>query len=631
MKQPGFQFARARSALVLIVVSLACRLPAAEDTAKKPFFLPKSATAAAYMLGRLSNQELIEAPRSEFVYVALLQRKGLERKYRVEALEGLAKLRGTDPTTELLTALVELDKKGEASEPVLRDLAPLLTQIKPDALKAKQAELEKLATSAQLPTTRQLAWAAQVAAAGSVDVVWSKAESNPAQLADLVGSVTWLRATELRSGYYSKVAPLLLRPHPADLRRAAIVALPAISGHEAEVFRTLAGCVQNGTEKDAALASLARIPKNLWPKESTQPLLEFLLGDLPKAPTDQRSSPDFINAVQFAKDLASFLPPPEAASAARTLRGLASSVFILRTIPEQMLYDQNLLVVEAGKPVEIILQNDDAMPHNVVIVKPGAAEEVGTASEKMSLTPDAQGRLYVPGLPSVLHATALVESGQRAKLAFIAPTEVGDYPYLCTFPGHWRRMLGNLAVVKDVEVYLASHAATAPKITEWKVDDFAADLAGAGAARNLARGKELFTKLTCASCHQLGGEGVNFGPDLGDVFKRFGNDRRALLQQILEPSLVISNRYRNVLFVFKDGEDATGMVLKEDDATVTIQSGPAASLIQTLKKADIAERKLKDLSPMPLGLLNTQSKEEILDLLAWIETGGAAGGHNHQH
>ena len=77
----------------------------------KQFFLPKSATGAAYVLGRLSNQELAEAPRSEFVYVALLQRKGLDRKYRVEALDGLAKLRGTDRLAELLRGIEELDRK----------------------------------------------------------------------------------------------------------------------------------------------------------------------------------------------------------------------------------------------------------------------------------------------------------------------------------------------------------------------------------------------------------------------------------------------------------------------------------------------------------------------------------------
>ena len=69
-------------------------LRAAEEPLKKTLFLPKSPAAAAYVLGRLSNKELIEAPRSEFVYVALLQRKGLDRKYRIEALEGLPLLSG---------------------------------------------------------------------------------------------------------------------------------------------------------------------------------------------------------------------------------------------------------------------------------------------------------------------------------------------------------------------------------------------------------------------------------------------------------------------------------------------------------------------------------------------------------
>jgi hypothetical protein len=56
---------------------------AAEEPSKKILFLPKSPVAAACVLARLSNKELIEAPRSEFVYVALLQRAGLERKYRL--------------------------------------------------------------------------------------------------------------------------------------------------------------------------------------------------------------------------------------------------------------------------------------------------------------------------------------------------------------------------------------------------------------------------------------------------------------------------------------------------------------------------------------------------------------------
>src|ERR1041384_2596744 len=116
-----------------------------QDSPQQPgFFLPKNPVAAAYVLGRLSNQELVVAPRSEFVYVALLQRKGLERKYYVEALAGLAKLRQTDPLTELLRGLAELDKKGQDSIEALRELSPILLQTAPAELNGHRAGLEQL-------------------------------------------------------------------------------------------------------------------------------------------------------------------------------------------------------------------------------------------------------------------------------------------------------------------------------------------------------------------------------------------------------------------------------------------------------------------------------------------------------
>src|SRR5437667_6377687 len=104
---------------------------------KPNFFLPQNPVAAAYVLGRLSNQELIAAPRSEFVYVALVQRPGLERKYRIEALQGLAAIRHTDPLSELLRTLSELDKKGETMQGALRELSPMILDSKPAELAVK--------------------------------------------------------------------------------------------------------------------------------------------------------------------------------------------------------------------------------------------------------------------------------------------------------------------------------------------------------------------------------------------------------------------------------------------------------------------------------------------------------------
>ena len=600
----------------------------ADETPNQPFFLPKSPAAAAYFLGRLSNKQLIEAPRSEFVYVALLQRRGLERKYRLEALAGLAKMRNTDALTELLTGLGDLDKKGEGSEEVIRDLSAILLQSKPEELTAKRPTLEKLATESQLGLTRRIGYAAMVTADGSADKAWAQAGPDPAKLSDLLLSIPLLRDATLRAALYPKIEPLLRKPDPVEVRRAAITAIVAAPGHDRETFDTLVGFVKSGTERASAVASLGRIPRKSWRGEQAEALIESLVAYLQGVPADQRTEPEVLGAIQFATDLATLLPPEKAKTAGKALRAIGVSVFVIRTIPEQMLYDKPLIVVETGKPVAIILINDDAMPHNLVVVAPGAVEEIGPATEKMSPVPDAQGRLYIPDSPQVLHATRLVEPGQQVKLNFTAPETPGDYQYVCTFPGHWRRMVGTLAVVSDVEAYLARHAEP-PKVTEWKTEDLAPDLSGAGANRNLARGKELFTKLACATCHKLGQEGINYGPDLTDVFKRYANDRASVLRQILEPSLVISNRYRNFEFDLKNDEPILGLILKEDAESMTVQTGPSEGLVQTLKKSDIKARQPKPSSPMPLGLLNTLTKEEILDLLAWLESGSHPAPHEH--
>ena len=614
--------------LLLTVVALFSWSASAQEE-KKTFFLPKNPTAAAYILGRLSNKELTEAPRGEFVFVALLQRKGLDRKYRVEAIEGLAKIRKTDALTELLAGLEALDKKGEDFIPVLRDLAPVLLQLKPDELTAKRSALEKLATDSQLALTRQMGLAALVTADNSIESIWKAAP--PKQLADLVRSIELIRNPNLRSTFYAKLEPLLHTADSPELRQAAISAIPAIPGHDTDSFKTLAILVKSGTERAVAIASLQRIPRKSWPKDEIEPLLESLITFLKNVPAEQRTTPDTVSAFQLATDLAALLSPEKAAAFSKTLRALGVSVFVVRTISEQMLYDKTLIVVEAGKPVEIILINDDAMPHNLVVVSPGALEEIGQAAEKMPPTADAQGHFYVPDSPKVLHATKLVEPGQQIKLSFTAPNEPGDYPYVCTFPGHWRRMVGTLAVVKDVEAYLASRATVAePKVTEWKIEELAPDLGKANSGLNLARGREFFTKLACAGCHKLGKEGVNYGPELTEIFKQYKNDGTNVLRQILEPSLVVSNRYRNIQFELKNGDEPLlGMIIKEDGEQVTIQTGPSDALIQILKKADIKQQQPQNSSPMPAGLLNTLSKEEILDLLGYLESRGNVPPHQH--
>jgi len=564
--------------------------------------------------------------------VALLQRAGLDRRYRVEALEGLAKLRHSDALGELLEELRDLDKKGEHAASVLRDLSQILLQSKPAELAAKRPTLEELAIQSQLALTRQIAHAAVVTADNSIEQSWKKSESNPARLADLLQALPLLREPTLLAGTYPRIKRLVRSGNSPEIRRAAIMAIVAVPGHEAETFKALTALIEAGTERPAAVASLQRIPQKAWPKESLMPLVNNLVDYLQTVPMAERTGAEFTAALQFATDLASVLPDEKAREVTKTLRRLGPAVIVLHAVYEQLRYDKQLIVVEAAQPVAFILQNDDAMPHNLAILAPGALEEIGLAAEKMPAEPDAEGRLYIPSSSKVLHATKLAAPGQKIELAFTAPAEPGEYPYVCTFPGHWRRMAGTMVVVKDVEAYLASHAQSEqPKLTEWKLEDLTPDLPKVSFGRNLENGKKLFTQLACVQCHKLGKEGYAYGADLAGVLARYKNDRAAVLQQILEPSKVIEDRYRNFNFVLKNGEPVLGMVLKEDAQTVTIQSGPADSLIQTLNKSNILQRQPQSSSPMPVGLLNSLSKEQILDLLAYIEAGGEAQSHRHTH
>ena len=186
--------------------------------------------------------------------------------------------------------------------------------------------------------------------------------------------------------------------------------------------------------------------------------MKDLVDYLQTVPMAERTGAEFTAALQFATDLASVLPDEKAREVTKTLRRLGPAVIVLHAVYEQLRYDKQLIVVEAAQPVALILQNEDAMPHNLAILAPGALEEIGLAAEKMPAEPDAAGRLYIPSSSKVLQATKLAAPGQKIELAFTAPAEPGEYPYVCTFPGHWRRMAGCCATSPSATITLPAAA-----------------------------------------------------------------------------------------------------------------------------------------------------------------------------
>lgn len=115
-------------------------------------------------------------------------------------------------------------------------------------------------------------------------------------------------------------------------------------------------------------------------------------------------------------------------------------------VPERLMYDRTRFAVKAGHPVKIIFKNPDATQHNLVFVEPGAVEEVGMAGNEMAKDPKGLSKGFIPESDKILHHTKLLEPDTAEVLRFIAPTEPGTYPYLCTFPGHWIIMKGEMIV-----------------------------------------------------------------------------------------------------------------------------------------------------------------------------------------
>ncbi|MEX2577784.1 MAG: PVC-type heme-binding CxxCH protein [Verrucomicrobiales bacterium] len=118
----------------------------------------------------------------------------------------------------------------------------------------------------------------------------------------------------------------------------------------------------------------------------------------------------------------------------------------IRCVPERLLFDVTRIEVVAGQPVKIVLFNPDATQHNLVVVEPGALEEVGLAGNEMAKDPGGLAKGFIPDSPKILHHTALLEPDTAEALRFHAPKTPGTYPYLCTFPGHWFVMKGEMIV-----------------------------------------------------------------------------------------------------------------------------------------------------------------------------------------
>ena len=441
---------------------------------------------------------------------------------------------------------------------------------------------------------------------------------------------------------------------PASLlRRAAMNALTYVRGREAVTFKALAHFVHANEDRTAAIQALQRIPAAEYPTEEVRPLLDDLVGYVKSIPTTGRTAPAALNALQLADSLVTALPRDQSKELRRVLSELGVRVLRLGTLPEQMLYDKERLVVQAGKAVEIVFENNDLMPHNFVVTRPGGLEEVGMLAESTATDPGSLQRQYVPQTDKVIFASRLLQPRETQKLSLTAPGHVGVYPYVCTYPGHWRRMYGSLYVVEDLdeyladpEGYLAAHPVSIHDVLlrsnrprkEWKLEDLTAFIQPIPNGRSFSNGKQLFEVANCMSCHKLNGVGQEIGPDLTKLDSKL--KPVDILTSILDPSAKVEDKYATYNFETEGGKVITGLILENNDREFKVIENPLAKSDPIIiKRSDVLERVKSASSIMPKGLLDKLTREEVLDLLAYVISRGDAknpvfqadSGHEHGH
>jgi putative heme-binding domain-containing protein len=157
-------------------------------------------------------------------------------------------------------------------------------------------------------------------------------------------------------------------------------------------------------------------------------------------------------------------------------------------------------------------------------------------------------------------------------------------------------------------------------VRAWKTEELLPLLDRVGSRRSFDAGKQAFAGAQCVLCHRVGQSGGLIGPDLTAVASRF--NRRDLLDSIVDPSRVIDDKFRTVTFTLKSGADVVGTIELENEETVTLRTSPLAPQTVTLAQSDVARREPSGVSPMPSGLLNVLTQNQILDLLAYLESGG---------
>jgi putative heme-binding domain-containing protein len=160
-----------------------------------------------------------------------------------------------------------------------------------------------------------------------------------------------------------------------------------------------------------------------------------------------------------------------------------------------------------------------------------------------------------------------------------------------------------------------------PFVKNYTMDELLPVVQAGLKGRNLERGRTMFAAAMCFHCHRFQGEGSSGGPDLTGIAGRF--NAHDLLESIIDPSKVIADQYKASIFTLDDGREVAGRIVNLHGDGISIAQNLLAPDDQvTINRHHIESIRPSPISPMPTGLLNTLNQDEVLDLIAFLFSGG---------
>jgi len=138
--------------------------------------------------------------------------------------------------------------------------------------------------------------------------------------------------------------------------------------------------------------------------------------------------------------------------------------------------------------------------------------------------------------------------------------------------------------------------------------------------RSFENGKAMYNSVGCAACHRFDGAGGGVGPDLSGVASRY--TLRDLMENIIEPSKVISDQYGSEEVQLADGSSLVGRAYVENGKLVVTADPRNPEEFTAVALDQVKSRKPYPVSLMPAGMINPLNQDELLDLIAYLQSGG---------